>query len=121
MSKWYNEFNLQLFNDEGVEDIVSDESAEDFYLDEFGELQTGKPPADTGAEDEDPDEDGEDETDEDDAEDSQAEQPVVPDKVKVKTVDGEEEVTLEELKLGYMRQRDYTSKTTEVANQRRIY
>jgi hypothetical protein len=39
----------------------------------------------------------------------------VPTKVKV----GDEEVDIEELKKGYLRQSDYTKKTQEVANQRR--
>lgn len=42
--------------------------------------------------------------------------PTVPDKV---TIDGVGEVTLDELKNGYLRQSDYTKKTQEVSNQRK--
>ncbi len=42
--------------------------------------------------------------------------PATPEKIKV---DGVGEVTLEELKNGYLRQSDYTKKTQEVSNQRK--
>ena len=59
-----------------------------------------------------PEEEGE--SDEDEEQDEESEQPQT---VKVK-VDGEEvEVTLDELKSGYSRTKDYTRKTQELANQ----
>lgn len=52
------------------------------------------------------------ESDEDDAEANEAEDVVI-------TLKGGEQVKLDELKLGYMRDRDYRHKTTEIANSRR--
>ena len=58
------------------------------------------------------------ESDEDEEQDEESEQPQT---VKVK-VDGEEvEVTLDELKSGYSRTKDYTRKTQELAEQRKAF
>jgi len=58
------------------------------------------------------------ESDEDEEQDEESEQPQT---VKVK-VDGEEvEVTLDELKSGYSRTKDYTRKTQELAEQRKTF
>lgn len=63
-----------------------------------------------------PEEEGE--SDEDEEQDEESEQPQT---VKVK-VDGEEvEVTLDELKSGYSRTKDYTRKTQELAEQRKAF
>jgi hypothetical protein len=49
---------------------------------------------------------------------TEQEAPPAPRKVKVKIDGAEEEVDEEEVRLGYMRQRDYTKKTQEVARER---
>lgn len=97
----------------------SDEKPE-FYLDDEGKLQWNTDEYDDEEEDSEPlpaqdnDEEQSDDSEED-SEDTEEDEP----KYTVK-VDGEEiEVTQEELLRGYMRQRDYTQKTQQLAEQRR--
>lgn len=110
-------FNLQLFaEDEDIPETGA--STDEFYLDENRELIIGGEREEEAVDTEEETEDEEEEVE--DSEEETEEQLETPDKVPVKTVNGDEELSLEELKLGYMRQADYTTKTQEVADQRRL-
>lgn len=52
-------------------------------------------------------------------EDTAPNEQAIPDSFEIQTVDGVVEVSLEELKSGYMRQADYTRKTQQLADSRR--
>lgn len=114
----FKEFDLQLFAEgDGTtpedtnttpEETVAEETTPDFGLDENGEFHI--------LEDEGNQETEEDETTEESTEDSSTEEQP---KYKVKVDGVEEEKTLDELINGYQRQKDYTTKTQEVAGQRR--
>lgn len=120
-----NQVNNQEEQEQQVEqvnnDTPQDEKEPEFYLDDNGDLQWN-----TNEFDSEDDEDSESnaqeeeqptETDEDTHEEETDEEP----KYTVK-VDGEEiEVTQEELLRGYMRQKDYTQKTQQLAEQRRQF
>ena len=93
----------------------------EFYLDKDGNLQWNTEEFDTKEEqDSDSEAQGEEQTEE--SEDNETQETNVEEpKYKVK-VDGEEiEVTQDELLRGYMRQRDYTQKTQQLAEQRRQF
>jgi len=88
--------------DEGEVDVVEDEGEAD--ADDSEEAEDGQ------TEDEEDEADSEEESDDDAGDDDKAEQLV--------EIDGEQ-LTLEEVKLGYLRQSDYTKKTQAVAEQRK--
>lgn len=93
----------------------------EFYLDKDGNLQWNTEEFDTKEEqDSDSEAQGEEQTEE--SEDNETQETNVEEpKYKVK-VDGEEiEVTQDELLRGYMRQKDYTQKTQQLAEQRRQF
>lgn len=88
--------------DEGEVEVVEDEGEAD--ADDSEEAEDGQ------TEDEEDEADSEEESDDDAEDDDKAEQLV--------EIDGEQ-LTLEEVKLGYLRQSDYTKKTQAVAEQRK--
>ena len=102
-------------------DTPQDEKEPEFYLDDNGDLQWNTDEFDS-KDDEDSESEAQEEeqpteTEEDTQDDDTEEEP----KYTVK-VDGEEiEVTQEELLRGYMRQKDYTQKTQQLAEQRRQF
>lgn len=102
-------------------DTPQDEKEPEFYLDDNGDLQWNTDEFDS-EDDEDSESNAQEEeqpteTEEDTHEEETDEEP----KYTVK-VDGEEiEVTQDELLRGYMRQRDYTQKTQQLAEQRRQF
>lgn len=79
--------------------------------------------AEESAEDQaEPEEQSEDEVEESDDEQSEPEEPEQPPKAIRITVEGEEiEVTPEEIQSSYMRQKDYTKKTQQLAEQRKQF
>lgn len=120
-----NQVNNQEEQEQQVEqvnnDTPQDEKEPEFYLDDNGDLQWNTDEFDS-EDDEDSESNAQEEeqpteTDEDTHEEETDEEP----KYTVK-VDGEEiEVTQDELLRGYMRQRDYTQKTQQLAEQRRQF
>lgn len=93
------------------------EAQEDEVIQSEGELE-GEDYEESESESEGDESDDEGESDDDEEFDEESEQPTT---VKVK-VDGEEvEVTLDELKSGYSRTKDYTRKTQELAEQRKSF
>lgn len=120
-----NQVNNQEEQEQQVEqvnnDTPQDEKEPEFYLDDNGDLQWNTDEFDS-EDDEDSESNAQEEeqpteTEEDTHEDETDEEP----KYTVK-VDGEEiEVTQDELLRGYMRQRDYTQKTQQLAEQRRQF
>ena len=102
-------------------DTPQEEEKPEFYLDDNGELQWNTDEFDS-KDDEDSESEAQEEeqpteTEEDTHEEETDEEP----KYTVK-VDGEEiEVTQDELLRGYMRQKDYTQKTQQLAEQRRQF
>ena len=96
-----------------TEDAQQDETV-DNETDE--DIESDGEESESESDDDESDDDGE--SDEDEEQDEESEQPQL---VKVK-VDGEEvEVTLDELKSGYSRTKDYTRKTQELAEQRKAF
>lgn len=97
----------------------------EFYLDDNGELQWNTDEFDNKGEDEDSETEPAQEQQEEQPEGTQPEEdnPNTEEEPKYKVkVDGEEiEVTQEELLRGYMRQKDYTQKTQQLAEQRRQF
>lgn len=120
-----NQVNNQEEQEQQVEqvnnDTPQDEKEPEFYLDDNGDLQWNTDEFDS-KDDEDSESNAQEEeqpteTEEDTHEEETDEEP----KYTVK-VDGEEiEVTQDELLRGYMRQRDYTQKTQQLAEQRRQF
>lgn len=120
-----NQVNNQEEQEQQVEqvnnDTPQDEKEPEFYLDDNGDLQWNTDEFDS-KDDEDSESNAQEEeqpteTEEDTHEEETDEEP----KYTVK-VDGEEiEVTQEELLRGYMRQKDYTQKTQQLAEQRRQF
>lgn len=120
-----NQVNNQEEQEQQVEQVNNDtpqeEKEPEFYLDDNGDLQWNTDEFDS-KDDEDSESNAQEEeqpteTDEDTHEEETDEEP----KYTVK-VDGEEiEVTQDELLRGYMRQRDYTQKTQQLAEQRRQF
>lgn len=120
-----NQVNNQEEQEQQVEqvnnDTPQDEKEPEFYLDDNGDLQWNTDEFDS-EDDEDSESNAQEEeqpteTEEDTHEEETDEEP----KYTVK-VDGEEiEVTQDELLRGYMRQRDYTQKTQQLAEQRRQF
>lgn len=125
----YTDLDNQVDNQEEQEqqveqvnnDTPQEEEKPEFYLDDDGELQWNTDEFDS-KDDEDSESEAQEEeqpteTEEDTHEEETDEEP----KYTVK-VDGEEiEVTQDELLRGYMRQRDYTQKTQQLAEQRRQF
>ena len=120
-----NQVNNQEEQEQQVEqvnnDTPQDEKEPEFYLDDNGDLQWNTDEFDS-KDDEDSESNAQEEeqpteTEEETHEEETDEEP----KYTVK-VDGEEiEVTQEELLRGYMRQKDYTQKTQQLAEQRRQF
>jgi hypothetical protein len=120
-----NQVNNQEEQEQQVEqvnnDTPQDEKEPEFYLDDNGDLQWNTDEFDS-KDDEDSESNAQEEeqpteTEEDTHEEETDEEP----KYTVK-VDGEEiEVTQDELLRGYMRQKDYTQKTQQLAEQRRQF
>ena len=108
--------------DEGTPQGSDREDPEpEFYLDKDGNLQWNTDEFEhLEDKDSDPNAQGEEQTEESEQENTEVETDEEP-KYKVK-VDGEEiEVTQDELLRGYMRQKDYTQKTQQLAEQRRQF
>lgn len=107
--------NLLEFPSDGQEtEEAQEDKTVDNVSDEYNESDSEESESDL--EDDESDEEGE--SDEDEEQEEEEKQPQT---VKVK-IDGEEvEVTLDELKSGYSRTKDYTRKTQELAEQRKSF
>jgi hypothetical protein len=91
--------------DEAVAMLKDDSDVEEEPEEEASDDDTEEPEDEEASEDEDGDDDD-------------SEEPESEDDVTV-TLDGGEQIPLSELKNGYFRQKDYTAKTTELANDRK--
>ena len=106
---------------EGTPQDTGDDKEPEFYLDDNGNLQWNTDEFEQKEEEDSEPQQEQEQPETTEQEEQEEETTVEEPKYKVK-VDGEEvEVTQDELLRGYMRQRDYTQKTQQLAEQRRQF